>query len=115
MTKLKHFVLKKNEQIKMKIFLFVGFILTMNQAYADYDIGGPDDGPLARITSFVQDVVNWVDGPVALAFSFFSIAGMAIAWAIAPKMVAAMGVFVRITIAVIIILNIGVWIAAYNS
>jgi len=40
---------------------------------------------------------------------------MAITWAVAPKMVGAMAVFFRIMVAVIIILNIAVWIAAYQG
>lgn len=95
-------------------------LLAINYAVAapgdGFDIGGPgDDSALAGITNFIQDIVDFVDGPVALAFSFVSIAGMAVTWAIAPKMTGAMGVFIRVLIAVIIILNIGAWIAAYQG
>lgn len=96
-------------------FSCVYFFFYACQAHADYDIGGPDSGPWAKLTTFVQDVVNLVDGPVALAFSFFSITGMALTWALAPKFVAALGVFARVTIAVVVILNVGAWIAAYQS
>jgi len=115
MTTLKNMYEEQKIKIEGALLFIIGSILTVNYAHADYDIGGPDDGPLARLTTFVQMVVNFVDGPVAFAFSFFSIVGMALTWAIAPKMVAAMGVFVRVTIAVIVILNVGVWITAYNS
>lgn len=92
----------------------VFLLLICSDVFAqDFDIGGPDSGPLAGITNFLQEVVNFVNGPIALGFSFFCIAGMAMTWAFAPKFVAAMGTFVRITIAVIIILNVGVWITAY--
>lgn len=112
MTKIKNvFSLTKQ---KIKAFLILSLFMTTN-AYADYDIGGSDTGIFARITSFVQDIVNFIDGPVALAFSFLSIAGLAITWAVAPQAMKAMGLAVRIVIAVIIILNIGVWITALNS
>ena len=95
-------------------------LLAINYAVAapgdGFDIGGPgDDSPLAGITNFIQDMVDFIDGPIALAFSFISIAGMAITWAVAPKMVGAMAVFFRIMVAVIILMNVAVWIAAYQS
>ncbi len=91
------------------------FLFVATQAHADYDIGAPTTGPFAAIGEFIQDIVNLVDGPVALAFSFFSIVGMAMTWAFAPKLSGALAIFARITIAIIIILNVGAWIAAYQS
>ena len=104
--------------IKCKSQYLVWFsigLLYSAHVFADYDIGGPSGGPFSKIVKFIQDIVNLIDGPVALAFSFFSIAGVAIVWAIAPKMMGAMGLGVRIIIAIIIILNIGTWITALNS
>lgn len=115
MKKLKIFCVNQKLKIETAFFTLFSMILLAGNAHADYDIGGPDSGPWAKITEFVQDVVNLVDGPVALAFSFFSIVGMALTWALAPKFVAALGVFARITIAIVVILNVGAWIAAYQS
>ena len=115
MTKLKNFYQAQKQKVEGALFTIFSFIFLASYAHADYDIGGPDSGPWAKITEFVQDVVNLVDGPVALVFSFFSIAGMALTWALAPKFVSALGVFARITIAIVVILNIGAWIAAYQS
>lgn len=95
--------------------LMVLLLLMSTNAYADYDIGGEDAGWSAKITSFIQEVVNFIDGPIALAFSFFSLGGMALAWAVFPKVLQSMGVFLRVIIAVIVILNIGTWIAALQS
>lgn len=103
----------KNRMISLYATVLALFASTT--ARAEYDIGGPADGPFAAIAAFVQDFVNLIDGPVALAFSFISIAGFAITWAVAPKMMGAMGLAVRIVIAVIVILNIGVWITAFTS
>jgi len=108
----------KNKILRSKIgvlyYCVIGFLFS-GSAYADYDIGTPDDGPLTQFTAFIQDIVNFVDGPVALAFSFFSIAGFAVTWAVAPKMMGAMGLALRIVLAVVVILNIGVWITALQS
>ena len=90
-------------------------LLTSTTARAEYDIGGPEDGVFAAMTNFVQDIVNFIDGPVALAFSFFSIVGLAITWAVAPKALQAMGMALRIVIAIIVILNVGVWITAFQA
>ncbi|NRA71966.1 MAG: TrbC/VirB2 family protein [Gammaproteobacteria bacterium] len=113
MNKFNKFVITTKQKINiLTISIFVFFTTS---AYAEYSIGGPKTGPLAKVTAFVQDIINFIDGPVATAFSFFCIAGVAILWAIAPKMVMAMGTLMRVIIAIIIILNIGVWITAFRS
>jgi len=96
------------------LVLVYGFLISTH-SWADFDIGPPGTGPFAKIGSFVQEIVNLVDGPIALAFSFFSLVGLAIAWAISPRAIGVIGVAVRVLIAVIIILNIGVWITALKS
>lgn len=94
------------------VFLIAGFWSLV--ASADYDISAPSTGPFAKFTSFVQDVVNLIDGPIALAFSFISIVALAILWVAAPR-TPIMGMVVRVVIAVVIILNVGVWITALDS
>ncbi|WP_166426177.1 TrbC/VirB2 family protein [Paraglaciecola sp. 20A4] len=112
-------VLAFKERQLQRFTALCAFLLTSimfsSSAYADYDIGGPSSGPWAALTEFAQDVINLIDGPVALTFSFISLVGMAITWAIAPKMMNAMGTFARVMIAVVVILNIGVWITALQS
>lgn len=94
--------------------LFLACALIATSVHADYDIGGPgEDTPLGSINAFIQEVVNFVSGPIALSFSFLSIVGMAFTWAIAPKFIGAMGLGFRVMIAVIIALNVGAWLAAY--
>lgn len=115
MTKAISFFSNQKAKIETALFSIFASLLIASQAHADFDIGGPDSGPFAKITAFVQDVINLIDGPVALAFSFISLAGLAITWAVAPKMVAAMGTALRVIIAVIIILNVGAWIIALQS
>lgn len=115
MIKALTFLGNQKAKIERAFFSVFASLLLASQAHADFDIGGPDAGPFAKITAFVQDVINLIDGPVALAFSFISLAGLAITWAVAPKMVAAMGTALRVVIAVIVILNIGAWIVALQS
>lgn len=101
-------------QTKARFFLLFG-VLFSGSALAEYDIGTSGSGPLDGIVTAIQYVVNIVDGPIALGFSFFSITAMAIFWAVAPKMIESMGVFFRVLVACIVILNIGVWIAYFKG
>lgn len=108
-------VTRSMQTIKTQCLMVYCFLIA-SSAHAAYDIGAPDSGsPLESINTFLQDVVNWVSGPIAVGFSFLSIAGMAVTWAVAPKMIGAMGTFFRVIVAVIIILNVGVWITAYQG
>lgn len=113
MIKVKSLFLSVKQKVKVLVAFSLYFLTT--SAYAEYDIGAPDSGPFARITSFFQDIINLIDGPIALGFSFVSLAGLAATWAFAPQLLKAMGTATRIIIAVIIILNIGAWITALNS
>lgn len=110
-----NFLNNQKTKIQTATLSLFAWLTLATTAHADFDIGGPDAGPFAKIVAFVQDVINLIDGPVALAFSFISLAGLAITWAVAPKMVAAMGTALRVVIAVIVILNIGAWIVALQS
>lgn len=115
MTHIKLYYSNVIRSIQARFLMALCFLIS-SAAHAAYDIGAPDTGsPLEGINSFLQDVVNWVSGPIAVGFSFLSIAGMAIVWAYEPKMTGAMGAFFRVIVAVIIILNVGVWITAYQG
>jgi len=83
-------------------------------ARADYDIGSADGDQFDKFTEFVQEMINFIDGPVALAFSFLSIVGLAILWAFSPR-TPIMGTVFRVVVAIVVVLNVGVWIAALDS
>lgn len=106
--------MKKLSSVINRVSVFLASIFWVAVASADYDISAPTTGPFAKFSEFVQDVVNLIDGPIALGFSFLSIAGLAFLWALAPR-TPIMGTVFRVVVAVVIILNVGVWITALDS
>ncbi len=79
-------------------------------AQAGVDISAPSTGWFALLGTLLQDLVNFLDGPWALAMIIISIIVMVCMWIWAPKD-GAMGVFMKICVGAIVILNIPSFLA----
>ena len=89
-------------------------LLLVPRAFAGYDIGAPTTGAFGKIGAFMQEVVDFIDGPTALFFTVVSIVVGAILYALSPKS-GAMGTIVRIVIAAIVALNVATWVVAFKN
>lgn len=80
-------------------------------AYAGYALGG-GTGTFGKLTQWMQDYVDFMDGPAAIAMIVVSIIIAVCAWVWAPKS-GAVGVLLRVVVAGIVVLNIGTWMASF--
>lgn len=94
--------------------VIVAFSMVSAPVMAGYDIGAPATGMFGKIGSFMQQVIDFIDGPTALFVTVISIAFAAFLWMVAPKGGAA-GWAVRVAIAAIIVLNISTWVVALKN
>ena len=90
----------------------VMFALIAGPVFAGYSLGGSSSGPFGKITQWMQDYIDFMDGPAALGIIVVSIivAVCALIWA--PKS-GAVGVLLRVVVGGMIMLNIGTWVASF--
>lgn len=84
------------------------------RANAGYDIGTTDSTAFDKIVSFLQAIVDLIDGPIATAITVISIIVAILLWAVAPKS-GGMSTVVRVCIAAIVGLNVATWIVALKA
>ncbi len=88
-------------------------ILFETQAMAGYDIGAPTSGPFAKLGSWLQDYVDFMDGPFAVAAVVLSLILALALWNFSPRE-GIMAVAMKAVITGIVILNIGTWISSFT-
>ena len=82
----------------------VGFAMPI---YAGYNIGGAKTGIFAKLNQFLQDVVDFLDGPAAVAVVVVSIIGAIVLWNVAPGRSEWVGRTFRAVASAIFLLDIG--------
>jgi len=87
-------------------------LLTGVYAHAGYSLGGSTSGTFGKLTQWMQEYVDFMDGPAALAVIVVSIIVAVCAWIWAPKS-GAVGVLVRVVVGGIVILNVATWVASF--
>ena len=93
-------------------FAAITSALVASPAFAGYALGGSSSGPFGKITQWMQDYIDFMDGPAALGIIVVSIIVAVCAWIWAPKS-GAVGVLLRVVIGGIVMLNIGTWVASF--
>jgi type IV secretory pathway VirB2 component (pilin) len=88
--------------------------LTARSALAGVSIGAPASGPFAKIGAWIQDFVNFIDGPFGLAVVVISVIIAFITWVWVPRE-GILGPLLRIVVAAIAILNVAVWVASFRA
>lgn len=83
-------------------------------ASAQYDIGAPTTGTFGKLGSFMQSVVDFIDGPTVAFIAVISIFAVAVLIAIAPKS-GPVAFAARVAIGLIIALNISTWVLAFKN
>jgi len=92
------------------LFVFAAS-LGASPALAGYDLG-TSEGPFSLITNWMQNFVDFMDGPAGVAMVVVSlIVGVAV-WIWAPKS-GAVGLIFRVVIGAIVVLNVGTWMASF--
>lgn len=89
-------------------------IVLAGNASAGYDIGAPTTGPFAKLGAFMQEVIDFIDGPTVLFIAVVSIALVALLLAVAPKS-GPVAIAVRVVIGLIVGLNIATWVVALKG
>jgi len=89
-------------------------LLTTAYAHAGYSLGGSGSGPFAKLTEWMQDFIDFMDGPMGIGIVVISLILGVVVWIWAPKS-GAVGVLVRVVIGAIVILNVGTWMASFVS
>jgi type IV secretory pathway VirB2 component (pilin) len=94
----------------MKMFKHFNHMLFLaviaSPAFAGTDIGAPSSGFFAKMGKWLQEIVDFLEGPFGL---FVCVAGLAMAllvWAVGTKSGEGLGMLGRVTIAVLLIINI---------
>lgn len=90
------------------VFAFAG------NASAQYDIGAPTTGTFGKLGSFMQAVVDFIDGPTVAFIAVVSIFAVAVLIAVAPKS-GPVAFAVRVAIGLIVALNISTWVLAFRN
>lgn len=89
--------------------IFIGLVTTRIASAQAVDIGAGGTGPLTGLTTFLQDIMDFMSGPWAI----FALAGgvilAVVMWIWMPKE-GAMGTLFRVLFGGVIILNVGGWI-----
>lgn len=88
------------------LIVFAAMIST--PAIAGYDIGGASSNIFTKITKFMQDIVNFLDGPAAIAIVVISLVGAIVLWNMAPGRSEWIGRTFRAVASAIFLLDIGV-------
>ena len=94
------------------VFAALMAVFLAGPTFAGYSLGGSSSGPFGKLTQWMQDYVDFMDGPAALAIIVVSIIIAVCAWIWAPKS-GAVGILVRVVIGGIVILNIGTWVVSF--
>lgn len=92
---------------------FLTAISASSAAWAGYDIGSPSSGPFAKLGGWLQDYVDFMDGPFAIAAVVLSIILAVVIWNFAPRE-GIMSNLMRAVISGIVLLNIGTWITSFT-
>ena len=102
--------------MKKLILATLVLITTPAAALATFDIGGGGAGPLGSITQFLQDVADWVTGPLGLFCVGLALFAAVIAWNKAPQQSEWVGKTFRAFLSALFVIGIGgflTWIASY--
>jgi len=106
--------LKKSLSLKtnaVKTAVFASFFSCVTTAYAQsVNIGSGGGSGFSIMKKWLQNWVDFMSGPFAVAAVITSIIIAYCAWAFAPKE-GVVGPTVRIVVAGIVILNVGVWLS----
>jgi hypothetical protein len=90
--------------------LILGVVWISTPLYAGYNIGGTSSGIFAKLTEFLQDVVDFLDGPAAVAIVVVSLIGAIVLWNVAPGRSEWVGRTFRAIASAIFLLNIAILI-----
>lgn len=104
--------------MKKWIIAVTAIIAAPAAAFAEFDIGGRGGGPLGRITQFLQDVADWITGPVGMFFVGLALFGALIAWNKAPQQSEWVGKTFRAVASALCVMAIGgllTWMKSYVS
>ena len=97
--------------MKSKSILIVSLIICAvwlsTPIYAGYDIGGASAGIFSKLTEFLQDVVDFLDGPAAVAIVVVSLIAAIVLWNVAPGRSEWVGRTFRAVASAIFLLDIG--------
>ncbi|MBL0319167.1 MAG: hypothetical protein IPP74_07750 [Alphaproteobacteria bacterium] len=88
-------------------------MLGATNALAGYDIGAPSSGPFAKLGAWLQQYIDFMDGPFAVAAVVVSIILAIVIWNFSPRE-GIMSHVLKAVISGIVLLNIGTWIASFS-
>lgn len=104
------------KQIKfLAVALIMGVFWMTTPLYAGYDIGGTSASIFTKLTEFLQDVVDFLDGPAAVAIVVVSLIAAILLWNIAPGRSEWVGRTFRAIASAIFLLNIGILVNYLRS
>jgi hypothetical protein len=89
--------------------LMLGLALVGANAYAASPDLGTAAGPFSRIVSGLQEILDFLSGPVAIFILAASLIAAVVLWMFAPKE-GALGGIVRVLAAGIMLVNIGLFV-----
>ena len=76
--------------------------------YAGYDIGSTSSSIFGKLTKFLQDIVNFLDGPAAVAIVVVSLVAAIVLWNMAPGRSEWVGRTFRAVASAIFLLDLGI-------
>jgi type IV secretory pathway VirB2 component (pilin) len=104
----------KKSKVLVAVF-FMGVFWMTTPLYAGYDIGGASASIFSKLTEFLQDVVDFLDGPAAVAIVVVSLIAAILLWNVAPGRSEWVGRTFRAIASAIFLLDIGILINYLRS
>jgi type IV secretory pathway VirB2 component (pilin) len=95
--------------------LILGVLWIATPVCAGYDIGGTSASIFTKLTEFLQDVVDFIDGPAAVAIVVVSLIAAILLWNVAPGRSEWVGRTFRAVASAIFLLDIGILINYLRS
>lgn len=95
------------------ICLFIACsLLTYSPAFSAFDIGAPTTGPFAKLGSWFQQYVDFIDGPFGKAVVIIALVIATAIWMFAPKE-GMTSMALRIVVGGFVIFNVSAIIASF--
>lgn len=81
---------------------------------AGYTLDAPTSGAFSQMGKFLKDFVAFMTGPFAITVSIIAMVVGGALWQFAPNE-SGMKIFAKIAVVMVVILNVGTWIAALTT
>ncbi|MBZ0099057.1 MAG: TrbC/VirB2 family protein [Taibaiella sp.] len=103
------------KHLTIRIWSALVIAFAVNPVMAGTTIGAPSSGFFSKIGAFLQEMVDFLEGPWGLLVAVVSIAIAATIWALSTRGDQGMGMMGRVLLVVLVLINIPAAITALQA